>query len=99
MRAEELAWLAEQDEDVQTHLATKIFCAKEAFYKCQYALTRAWLDFLDVRVEILGDTFRVAVVSRHEGGKTFFVPLYGRFGTERDLLIAGVAAEHENPSV
>lgn len=32
--------------------ATLFFCAKEAFFKLQYTLTSAWLDFSDVTVTI-----------------------------------------------
>ncbi|HYP97884.1 MAG TPA: 4'-phosphopantetheinyl transferase superfamily protein [Polyangiaceae bacterium] len=32
--------------------ARLVFSAKESFYKCQFALTRAWLDFRDVAIEL-----------------------------------------------
>ncbi len=42
-----------------------IFSAKEAFYKCQYPLTRAFLDFKDMRTKLHSDgTFHTRVVSR-----------------------------------
>lgn len=33
-------------------LATLIFSAKEAFYKCQYPLTAEWLEFADIEVDL-----------------------------------------------
>jgi 4'-phosphopantetheinyl transferase EntD len=36
-------------------LATLIFSAKEAFYKCQYPLTSEWLDFADIEVDLPKD--------------------------------------------
>ncbi len=33
-------------------MATLVFSAKEAFYKCQYPLTRKWLDFHDVVISL-----------------------------------------------
>jgi 4'-phosphopantetheinyl transferase EntD len=35
--------------------AAVIFTAKEAFYKCQFRVTGAWLDYSDVSVEIVPD--------------------------------------------
>ena len=40
-------------------LATLIFSAKEAFYKCQYPLTRQWLNFADLGVRFDGGGFQV----------------------------------------
>ncbi|WP_172582761.1 4'-phosphopantetheinyl transferase family protein [Subtercola boreus] len=45
-------------------LRTMIFCAKEAVYKCQYPITKFFLDFLDIEITIAEslDTFVVAKV-------------------------------------
>ena len=37
--------------DRAADLATVVFSAKEAFFKCQFPLTRQWLNFHDVSVE------------------------------------------------
>ncbi|WP_051277833.1 4'-phosphopantetheinyl transferase family protein [Solimonas flava] len=52
LTAEELRQLARQPLAQRQRLAALTFSAKEAFYKCQYALTRQWLEFHDVVVEI-----------------------------------------------
>jgi 4'-phosphopantetheinyl transferase EntD len=40
----------------QTRYAGLIFAAKEAFYKCQFPLTRAWVGFEDVRIEVMNES-------------------------------------------
>ena len=48
MRAEELRRLQFLEEPARRQMATVIFSAKEAFYKCQHALTHRWLEFEDL---------------------------------------------------
>ena len=48
----EQVWLASLPPDHAVELATAIFCIKEAFFKCQYPLTRQWLNFEDVHVKL-----------------------------------------------
>ena len=43
--AEEHAWLLSQPTEQRPELATKFLCAKEAFYKCQYAVTGSMAGF------------------------------------------------------
>lgn len=50
----ELAWIGSLPEAEQRAAATLIFSAKEAFYKCQYALVGERLSFQDARVEPAG---------------------------------------------
>jgi 4'-phosphopantetheinyl transferase EntD len=47
---EELQWIESLASCARARAATFMFAAKEAFYKCQYPMTREWLDFHDVRV-------------------------------------------------
>ncbi|MCP3919054.1 MAG: 4'-phosphopantetheinyl transferase superfamily protein [bacterium] len=49
LRPTEVAWL-ERAADRAGLYAKLIFSAKEAVYKCQYPLTQAWLDFLDIEI-------------------------------------------------
>lgn len=46
----ESAWIASLTEVERAPAITLIFAAKEAFYKCQYPLTREWLNFSDLCV-------------------------------------------------
>jgi 4'-phosphopantetheinyl transferase EntD len=46
--ATELAWLASLPTPLQAAAVALLFSAKEAVYKCQYPLTREWMDFHDL---------------------------------------------------
>jgi 4'-phosphopantetheinyl transferase EntD len=48
----ELGWITQRPARERGHWARVVFCAKEAFYKCQYAVTRARLTFSDVTTTI-----------------------------------------------
>jgi 4'-phosphopantetheinyl transferase EntD len=48
--ASDQAWLDALPAPQRDAAITLIFAAKEAFYKCQYPLTREWLDFHDLSV-------------------------------------------------
>jgi 4'-phosphopantetheinyl transferase EntD len=48
----ETSWLCSLPESERLAAATLIFSAKEAFYKCQFALTQQRLGFHDVSVEL-----------------------------------------------
>jgi 4'-phosphopantetheinyl transferase EntD len=50
--AVEQHWLQGLGSGLEARAATLLFCAKEAFYKCQYPATRRWLGFADVEVEL-----------------------------------------------
>jgi len=49
---EEIAWLHSLAESERVAGASLIFSAKEAFYKCQYPLTRQFLGFHAVRTQV-----------------------------------------------
>lgn len=49
---EEMAWLAALREPERGRCAALIFSAKESFYKCQYSVTRQWLEFDDVALDL-----------------------------------------------
>jgi 4'-phosphopantetheinyl transferase EntD len=46
----EIAWIDGLPVEERTPAATLIFCAKEAFYKCQYPETLQWASFHDLEV-------------------------------------------------
>ena len=48
----EQAWIRRQDPRLRGRLGKLFFSAKEAFYKCQYNLTKTLLDFTDVELAI-----------------------------------------------
>lgn len=49
---DELAWVATQPTPLQGLLVTRLFSAKEAFYKWQYPQTGQMLEFQDVQVAL-----------------------------------------------
>lgn len=63
---EEQLWIRTMAPQLAGHLAKLIFSAKEAFYKCQYGTTRAFIDFRDVQLKVdLGEgAFSVARIER-----------------------------------
>jgi 4'-phosphopantetheinyl transferase EntD len=91
----ELAWLENLPEPDQA-AATLLFAAKEAFFKCQYALTREWLEFDAVVVRFAGlggqhGTFSVQprqslALARHAAA-----PYPGHFRIDGGLVFAGMA--------
>ena len=48
---EETTWLSALREPEQSRCAALIFSGKETFYKCQYGVTRQWLEFDDVALD------------------------------------------------
>ena len=60
----ERPWLDAQPAAQRGANVRLFFSAKEAFYKCQYPLTKTYLDFQDVELAIGGDgTFAARIVS------------------------------------
>ena len=94
---EELAWVGSLAPDRRPAAVTLLFSAKEAFYKCQYPLTREWLDFHDLRLDVSwedarpGGEFAVQAMrtlrfERHAG-----LPLTGRYVFHEQFVSAAVS--------
>lgn len=96
--AAETDWLHSLSESERPAAVTLIFSAKEAFYKCQYPLVGEWLDFEDLRVEVLnwgGEQSDFAVmptrplaVARHVSW-----PVIGRYLFHEEYVTTAVAIE------
>jgi 4'-phosphopantetheinyl transferase EntD len=87
---QERAMLQAQDEPSALAAATLIFSAKEAFYKCQYTLTREWLGFADISVTIDADRFTVQATRSLQIAAQSPAPWHGRYRHEAGLVITGV---------
>jgi 4'-phosphopantetheinyl transferase EntD len=87
---QECAWLDRFSDADRGRLGKLLFCAKEAFYKCQYATTQALIGFHDVEIEIDLDTGTFLVIGlRWSGGEWDFVRrIKGQFRREAGLLFA-----------
>jgi len=85
---------------------TLIFCAKEAFYKCQYFMVRERLSFADATVEAegfdpvggAGGRFRVHATRKLAIARHGNLPMFGRYVIHDRFLSAGVALDADNGS-
>lgn len=89
----EITNLRRLDRAASSETATMIFAAKEAFYKCQYGITRSWIGFQDVIVTITDDNFDLSFADeakfvQHSPGRW-----KGRLAVIEGLVIAGIAVE------
>ena len=87
---QELAMLQAQDDQSARAAATLIFSAKEAFYKCQYTLTREWLGFADIGITIDADGFTVEATRSLQIAAQIPGPWHGRYRREAGLVITGM---------
>jgi 4'-phosphopantetheinyl transferase EntD len=89
--APEQEWLEGRSESERGFLGKLIFSAKEATYKCQYAVTKAFLEFADVRVTLAleSGSFRAELtraVPPFDAGFAFD----GRYARKNGLVATGV---------
>jgi 4'-phosphopantetheinyl transferase EntD len=89
----ELERLSQLDAATAQHQASLIFAAKEAFYKCQYPLTREWVGFEDVviDIDIAGGAFRVKPQKSLALGTARVESSPGRFLFRDQWVVAGIA--------
>jgi 4'-phosphopantetheinyl transferase EntD len=66
------------------------FSAKEAFYKCQYPVTGAFLDFRDVELDIEEDAGRFDAHALKPGLPDCVRHLGGRFAYEGGVVLCGI---------
>ncbi|NPV22745.1 4'-phosphopantetheinyl transferase family protein [Bradyrhizobium aeschynomenes] len=87
----ERQWIVAQPEAIRPVLPILIFSAKEAYYKCQYPITRGFLDFRDVElgIEWAPGTFAARVLKT--GWPAAVARLSGRFVVDQDRVACGVA--------
>jgi 4'-phosphopantetheinyl transferase EntD len=94
--AEETAWLSALREPEQSRCAALIFSAKESFYKCQYGVTRQWLEFDDVTLVPLSPSASAGRFTLRPR-KRIALPeqdmVSGRFEFRGGLVVTGMALE------
>jgi 4'-phosphopantetheinyl transferase EntD len=88
----ETAWIESLPASEQAAAVTLIFSAKEAFYKCQYALVRERLNFRDVRVEVAAwgassGVYRIHATRTIALHTRAVLPVPGRFLFHEELLV------------
>lgn len=93
LHPEEVANLGGLNEPARLQTTTIIFSAKEAFYKCQYPLTRHWVGFEEAVVRIASNTFELSIVEKTHPVRRVPGPWIGQFMLEEALVVAGIAVE------
>jgi 4'-phosphopantetheinyl transferase EntD len=92
----ESAWLRSLPQPLQRNAATLIFCAKEAFYKCQYPLVGERLGFCDARIEVLDwgkqrGSYRVHACRSMEIARHAELPAAGQYLFHEEFVTTGIA--------
>jgi 4'-phosphopantetheinyl transferase EntD len=95
---EETAWLRALRGPEQGRCAALIFSAKESFHKCQYGVTRQWLEFDDVMLDFSptnanAGCFAVRPRRRITLLEHDAMPLMGRFRFHGSLVVTGMVLE------
>ena len=86
----ERARLAELSEAESQQQAALIFAAKEAFYKCQFPLSREWVGFEDVSIVVEAGSWRVVPENPLPVATTWIEKLVGRYEFRERWVIAGI---------
>jgi len=93
---DELVWVEQVLREIDRPAAvTLLFCAKEAFYKCQYPLAGEWLDFHDLLVHVphWGAAAGAFVVHARRDlriSQYAQLPIEGRYVFHEEFVSAGV---------
>lgn len=92
----EQVWIGTLPEAAQNLVSALAFSCKEAFYKCQYELSRQWLDFKDVSLvpeqTDLRDGLYTLRLHKPVAALASIGPLFsGRFIIEGPLIISAMA--------
>jgi len=93
----ESAWVESLPASEQAAAVTLIFSAKEAFYKCQFPLSRAWVGFEDVSIEPVdwpasAGSLRVVPQNPLPVPDGWVASLVGRFQFRDRWVVTGVTA-------
>jgi 4'-phosphopantetheinyl transferase EntD len=91
----ELDWLESLPVSVQANIATLLFSAKEAFYKCQYEVTQQWLEFRDITLDFFSRNLERNSFAVHPVGKVKLFeesagPVIVRFAFTRELVVTAI---------
>jgi 4'-phosphopantetheinyl transferase EntD len=84
--------LAELPEAPAQRHAALIFAAKEAFYKCQFPLSREWVGFEDVTIEASAGSFRIVPQVHLPVADAWVAALTGRYEYRAPWVVTGVTA-------
>ena len=85
-------WIRSQPSRRRPVATILLFSAKESFYKCQFPLTGAWLEFQDVQISIEMDREQFEVESAAAGEPAGTVRFTGRYLVRDGYVFTGVIA-------
>jgi 4'-phosphopantetheinyl transferase EntD len=90
--ARERAWLSHQSPASRGVYARLMFSAKESAFKCQYPLTRTFLEYgdVDIKLDVRRAGFTAAIHRTPSLKDETDVLLYGRFCIFPDWLVTGI---------
>jgi 4'-phosphopantetheinyl transferase EntD len=91
MHRREMERLQSLSEVERTLTATVVFSAKEAFYKAQFPITRSWIDFDDVVVEVCAQTYVVHINNTDLPIARWAQTFEGRFLVEPTHVVTAMA--------
>lgn len=91
--AAERHWLDSLPAAQRRDMATVIFSAKEAFYKCQYCVTLSWLGFQDASVELVEDRFEIELHKTLPGLGEPGTRFRGRFAIGEEHIFAAIGID------
>ena len=91
----DLAMLAEMDSADRALHSTLLFSAKEAFYKCQFAMTEGWLGFRDVSLRFQGNRFLIDILKPAANSPLPDGPYEGVFLVSGTHVLTGIAISGE----
>ncbi|KZY31334.1 hypothetical protein A3731_23745, partial [Roseovarius sp. HI0049] len=90
----ERAWLSLQAEETRGLLAKLVFSAKECAYKCQFPISRTFLEFHDLEITADLETGQFeATFMRPVPGFERRARLYGRYVLAKGQIITAITAE------
>ena len=90
---EEIDWLERLPLQRRSTMATVLFSAKESFYKAQYALTHAWVDFQAAMITVDGNSWNLDLIRPQGALANLRLPLRGRFATHDRLVVTAIAID------
>lgn len=71
--------------------AALIFAAKEAFYKCQFPVSREWVGFEDVSIEVSEEGFQIRPEVRLPVAEPWVAALVCRYEYREPWVVTGVS--------
>lgn len=91
LREREVEWISALPIAERGIFAMLVFSAKESVYKCQHGLSRTFLEFADVEIDLLGQGEFAATLLRAAAPFSAGTRFEGRYLRRSGLLATGVA--------